>query len=89
MIYLREIQLVVNEAYSALAFIQYKISVKTPVTGGTRSFDKHYVLSTRILANLEYINMMNLNVSYTDNVDIENTVEALKRLIYKTKELCR
>jgi hypothetical protein len=89
MIYLPEIQSVVNDAYSAIGLIQFTSSVREPVSGNKGIFNEYYSLSTRIMANLEYINVMNLNISYTDNVDIEHIVEALKLLIDKAKKLCR
>ena len=88
MIYLPEIQATVNDAYSALAGVQFKISVREPVKGDKRLFDKHFSISTKIVANLEYINSLNLNVSYVENEDIEKVVEALELLIDKAKKLC-
>ena len=89
MIYLKEIQEVVNDSYSALGEIQYMISVKEPVSSDAIFFNKKYSISTRILANLEYIDMLELNVTYIENTEIENVIEALKLLIEKVKKLCR
>jgi len=88
MIYLKEIQKVVNNSYKALGEIQYMISVKEPVSSDTIFFDRYYNISTRLLANLEYIDMLELNMSYVENEEIEGIVYSLKILIEKVKKLC-
>jgi hypothetical protein len=85
MIYLNEIQKIVNTAYLTLAKLQFMISIREPVSGDTKTFNRMYTLSTKIIANLEYINMLNLNHSYIKNNEIENIVFSLKEIIQKVK----
>ncbi|MCK5788261.1 MAG: hypothetical protein KAH32_04655 [Chlamydiia bacterium] len=89
MIYLKEIQEVVNNSYRALGEMQYIISVREPVGGDPEVFNKNYNISTRILANLEYIDMLELNISYIENTEIEEIIRSLQILIDKVKKLCR
>jgi len=88
MIYLKEIQKTVNDAYRALGEVQYMISVKEPVSSEPVFFTKRYNISTRIIANLEYINMLDLNETYIENKEIEGAIYALRVLIDKVKRLC-
>jgi len=83
MIYLEDIQETVRHAYIALAEAQYQISVKEPVSGDTVYFDKIYTLSTKIVANLEYLNLMELGITATQNNKIESIIYSLKEIISK------
>ena len=85
MIYIKEIQDVVNKAYIALAEVQYLISVKEPISGDVRFFDSMYTLSTKLVANLEYIDMMDLGHSYAENTEIENILYSITEIISKIK----
>jgi len=87
MIFLDDIQNTVNEAYVALAGLQYSVSIREPVSGDIKTFNKAYTLSTKIIAYLEYLNSLNLNVSFVENSRIEDAVFSLKEIISKTKIL--
>ena len=85
MIYLEEIQATVNEAYKTLARLQYMISEREPVSGDVRLFNRMYTLSTKLVANLEYIDLLQLNHTFNQNNEIENIVFSLKTIIAKVK----
>ena len=86
MIYLYEVQDTVNDAYKTLARLQYLISKKEPVSGDIRLFNKMYTLSTKIVANLEYINTLNIDISAEENQAIEGVIQTLRNINLKIKE---
>lgn len=83
MVDIRNVQLVVNNAYLALADLQYLVSVKEPVSGDVKFFEGTYTLSTKLVANLEYIDMLSLGHSYAENAEIENILYSIKEIISK------
>jgi hypothetical protein len=85
MIFLDDIQKTVNTAYLALAELQYMISVKEPVSGDVVFFDKMYTLSTKLVANLEYINLLSLGVDFKENQEMESIIYSLREIISKIK----
>ncbi|MCK5788880.1 MAG: hypothetical protein KAH32_07765 [Chlamydiia bacterium] len=85
MIYLDDVQAAVNSAYKTLAKLQYIISVREPVSGETSTFDKMYTLSTKLLANLEYLNMLKIHITFEQNKEIENIITSLKEITIKVK----
>lgn len=87
MIYLEEVQVAVNNAYITLADLQYAISVKEPVSGDIKTFNKMYTLSTKIVANLEYIDTLNMNHTFQENNEIEFVVYSLKEITSKIRKL--
>jgi len=87
MIFLEEIQRTVRLAYLTLADVQYTISVKEPVSGDIKYFNAIYTLSTKLVANLEYINMLDLGVTYDENTEIENIIFSLNEIISKIKTI--
>ena len=87
MIYLDEIQETVNESYLTLADIQYDVSVREPVQGDVKIFNDMYFFSTKIVAFLDYLNILLLNVDTESNLIIENIIISLKELNSKAKLL--
>lgn len=87
MIYLGEIQDTVDTAYLTLADIQYDISVREPVQGDIKIFEDMYFYSTKIVAFLEHLNVLLLNVDWEQNQTIELIVTSLKELNSKAKLL--
>ena len=89
MINTQEIQLAVNNAYLAIAQVQYALAVREPVSGDTALFDAPYTLSTKLVANLEYINTLSLGHSYVENTEIESIVFSLTEITSKIKTIWR
>lgn len=85
MVDIRDIQLTVNNAYLALADLQYLVSVKEPVSGDIKFFEGTYTLSTKLIANLEYINTLSLGHSYGENTEIESILYSINEIISKIK----
>ena len=85
MVFLEDIQLTVQNAYVALADIQYHISVKEPISGDIKYFNGPYAMSTKLVANLEYLNSMELGMTHEENMEIESILFSLKEIISKIK----
>jgi len=85
MIYIEEVYTAVNNAYKTLADIQYILSVKEPVSGDVRTFNRMYTLSTKIVANLEYIDMLDMNKDLSQNREIESIIYSLKEITNKIR----
>lgn len=86
MIYLDEVKTIVNQAYSALAVLQFDISVKEPVSGDIALFNSTYTLSTKILACLQALEVMDFNHTAKQNREIEGIATTLKEITLKVNE---
>jgi len=85
MVYLGEIRQVVSDSYKALAEMQYLMSRKELVSGDEKFFDPTYTLTTKIIANLEYLELLNLGRTHDENTEIENILFSLTEIISKIK----
>ncbi|MCK5788533.1 MAG: hypothetical protein KAH32_06020 [Chlamydiia bacterium] len=83
MITLDEVQHTVNKAYLVLADLQYDIAYKEPYSGDVALIDTNYLLSTKIVALLEYINTLLLNITSDVNKRIFDVVASLNEITYK------